>query len=50
MKSGKGLKVGVATDGDADRIGMVDENGEFVDCHHLLLLLYTMVTISKTNR
>ncbi len=39
MKSGKGLKVGVATDGDADRIGMVDENGEFVDSHHLLLLL-----------
>ncbi|GAA5220755.1 phosphohexomutase domain-containing protein [Membranihabitans marinus] len=31
--------VGLANDGDADRIGMFDEHGEFVDSHHLLLLL-----------
>ncbi len=31
--------VGLANDGDADRIGMYDENGKFVDSHHLLLLL-----------
>lgn len=31
--------VGLANDGDADRIGMYDENGNFVDSHHLLLLL-----------
>lgn len=30
---------GLATDGDADRIGMFDEDGKFVDSHHLLLLL-----------
>jgi phosphomannomutase len=30
---------GLATDGDADRIGFYDENGEFVDSHHLILLL-----------
>lgn len=30
--------VGLANDGDADRIGMYDENGDFVDSHHLLLL------------
>jgi phosphomannomutase len=30
---------GLATDGDADRIGMYDENGNFVDSHHILLLL-----------
>jgi phosphomannomutase len=35
----EGLDVGIATDGDADRIGMFDENGDFVDSHHLLLLL-----------
>lgn len=34
-----GLDVGVATDGDADRIGLFDETGEFVDSHHILLLL-----------
>lgn len=33
------IKVGVANDGDADRLGMYDENGHFVDAHHLLLLL-----------
>lgn len=30
---------GIANDGDADRIGMCDENGEFVDSHRILLLL-----------
>jgi len=34
-----GIKVGFANDGDADRIGMYDEDGKFVDSHHLLLLL-----------
>ncbi|HMX86340.1 MAG TPA: phosphoglucomutase/phosphomannomutase family protein, partial [Saprospiraceae bacterium] len=28
-----------ANDGDADRIGMYDDEGNFVDSHHLLLLL-----------
>lgn len=30
---------GLATDGDADRIGMFDEEGNFVDAHHIILLL-----------
>ncbi|HKK88583.1 MAG TPA: hypothetical protein VJ917_07010 [Saprospiraceae bacterium] len=30
---------GLANDGDADRIGLYDENGHFVDSHHILLLL-----------
>jgi phosphomannomutase len=34
-----GLDIGVATDGDADRIGLFDEEGNFVDSHHILLLL-----------
>lgn len=33
------LKVGLATDGDADRIGLYDEDGNFVDAHNIILLL-----------
>ena len=31
--------VGLATDGDADRIGAVDKNGEFVDPHRIFALV-----------
>ena len=31
--------VGLANDGDADRIGMVDENGNYVSSHRILALL-----------
>ncbi|PAW94440.1 phosphoglucosamine mutase [Mucilaginibacter sp. MD40] len=30
---------GLVTDGDADRIGLYDADGNFVDSHHILLLL-----------
>ena len=44
LKENDHLICGLANDGDADRIGMFDENGNFVDSHHLLLLLlYYMV-------
>ena len=33
------IHVGFANDGDADRIGLFDEEGNFVDSHHILLLL-----------
>jgi phosphomannomutase len=33
------VKIGLATDGDADRIGLYDEDGNFVDAHHIILLL-----------
>ncbi|MBC7552386.1 MAG: phosphoglucomutase/phosphomannomutase family protein [Taibaiella sp.] len=33
------LKIGLATDGDADRIGLYDEDGQFVDAHNIILLL-----------
>ena len=32
--------LGLATDGDSDRIGIVDEQGEYVSTNDLLLLLY----------
>lgn len=34
-----GCDAAIANDGDADRIGMADEHGDFVDSHHLLALL-----------
>ena len=34
-----GIDLGLATDGDADRIGLMDGDGNFVDSHHILLLL-----------
>ncbi len=39
IKAHPEINCGLANDGDADRIGMFDENGEFVDSHRILLLL-----------
>ncbi len=33
------IKLGIAVDGDADRIALVDENGNYIDSHHIILLL-----------
>ena len=33
------IHCGLAVDGDADRIGLFNSKGEFVDSHHILLLL-----------
>lgn len=38
-KSFPGKYIGIATDGDADRIAMVDPFGKMIDSHHILLLL-----------
>jgi phosphomannomutase/UTP-glucose-1-phosphate uridylyltransferase len=35
-----GYDLGLATDGDADRIAIVDEKGEYISTNDLLLLLY----------
>ena len=41
IREGKGrFNLGLATDGDSDRIGVVDEKGNYVDANELLLLLY----------
>lgn len=37
-ESGK-IDCGLATDGDADRIGLYNAKGEFIDSHHIILLL-----------
>ncbi len=36
----EGYDLGLATDGDADRIAIVDENGDYVTVNDILLLLY----------
>ncbi|WRS30885.1 NTP transferase domain-containing protein [Actinomycetaceae bacterium MB13-C1-2] len=41
IKAGEGkYDLGMATDGDSDRIGIVDETGEYITTNDLLLLLY----------
>lgn len=62
IKNDPSINLGLANDGDADRIGMYDEDGEFVDSHHLLLLLLyylheykqadgkVIITFSVTNK
>ena len=48
IKNNDSINLGLANDGDADRIGLFDEDGEFVDSHHiLLLLLYYMYEFKK---
>ncbi len=39
LKNDNSLACGLANDGDADRIGMYDDEGNFVDSHHIILLL-----------
>lgn len=39
LASSGAFGAGLANDGDADRVGMYDSKGRFVDSHHLLLLL-----------
>ncbi len=39
--------VGIANDGDADRIGMFDERGQFVNSHQLLSLLTKYLSQNK---
>ena len=46
MKSGK-YDLGMATDGDADRIGAVDELGNFVDSHRVFSLLLKYLVEQK---
>ncbi len=42
--------VGLATDGDADRIGAVDARGRFVDPHHIMALALRYLVEVKNQR
>jgi phosphomannomutase len=46
VKTGK-YDIGIATDGDADRIGAVDEKGNFVDSHRIFCLLLKYLVEQK---
>lgn len=39
LKADSKLGFGLVTDGDADRIGVMDGQGQFIDSHHIILLL-----------
>ncbi len=43
----EGCAVGLANDGDADRIGMYDEKGQYVDSHQILSLLVKYLSQEK---
>jgi phosphomannomutase len=46
VKAGR-FDIGIATDGDADRIGAVDEQGDFVDSHRLFSLFLKYLVEQK---
>jgi phosphomannomutase len=46
----EGFDIGVATDGDADRLGAVDEHGRFVDSHRVFSLLLKYLVEQKRLR
>lgn len=62
VRCDEAIQLGFANDGDADRIGMFDAEGRFVDAHHILLLLLhymysykketgkVVITFSVTNK
>ncbi|MBI2967316.1 MAG: phosphoglucomutase/phosphomannomutase family protein [Bacteroidetes bacterium] len=39
IRKQKNIACGLATDGDADRLGLMDSRGNFIDSHHIILLL-----------
>ena len=39
LREMKHVDIAIATDGDADRIGLYNTGGKFVDAHHIILLL-----------
>lgn len=49
MKKGD-YDIGIATDGDADRIGLVDHEGNFVDSHKIFMILLKYLYEKKRKR
>lgn len=45
-----GYSIGIATDGDADRLGAVDSEGNFVDSHRIFMLLLKYLYEDKKKR
>ena len=49
MKQGK-YHIGIATDGDSDRIGLYDEEGNYIDANAILKLLYYYLVAYRAKR
>ncbi|HEX8516263.1 MAG TPA: phosphoglucomutase/phosphomannomutase family protein [Bacteroidia bacterium] len=47
IKNAGNIDCGLATDGDADRIGLYDNKGNFIDSHHIILLLIKYLVEQK---
>ena len=50
IKISENIDCGLVTDGDADRIGLYDSKGNFVDSHHIILLLIKYLFENKGYR
>jgi len=50
IKQNGTISCGLATDGDADRIGLYDNKGNFVDSHHIILLLIHYLVKYKNQK
>lgn len=50
IKASTNINCGLATDGDADRIGLYDSKGDFVDSNHIILLLIKYLYEQKGMR
>ena len=47
IKQTKHIDFGLCTDGDADRIGVYDGKGNFIDAHHIILMLIYVLKTYK---
>jgi phosphomannomutase len=45
-----GYDIGLATDGDADRLGVMDEDGNFIDSHRVFVLLMKYLYEDRKKR
>jgi phosphomannomutase len=43
----RGAIIGLATDGDADRVGAMDENGEYINTHQILAIMLLHLARNK---
>jgi phosphomannomutase len=50
IKRQKNIDCGLATDGDADRIGLYDKEGNFIDSNHIILILIKYLYETKGMR
>lgn len=46
----RGALIGLATDGDADRVGAMDERGEYINTHQILAILLLHLVRNKGER